>query len=170
MDFLKLSKDRYSVRDYDDRAIEDEVLTKILEAGRLAPTAKNNQPQVVYVLKSEDAIKKIRENTACSFNAPIVLMVCANRDECWTHPETSDSSLVMDASIVCCEMMMAATSLGVGSCWVLRFDKDLAKKQFNLPQNIEPVCLLPLGYPSKNAKPSERHEDRKLLSETVKYL
>ena len=79
MDFLELSTTRYSVRDYDDRPIEDEVLNKILQAGRLAPTAKNNQPQRVYVLKSEDAIKKIRENTACSFNAPVVLLVCASK-------------------------------------------------------------------------------------------
>lgn len=170
MDFLELSKTRYSVRDYDDRPIEEEVLSKILQAGRLAPTAKNNQPQRVYVLKSDEAIKKIRENTACSFNAPVVLLVCASKEECWTNPDNDDDSLVMDASIVCSAMMMEATSLGVGSCWVLRFNKELAKIQFDLPTDVEPVCLLPLGYPSAKSKPSERHEDRKPIEETVKYL
>lgn len=170
MDFLELAQKRYSVRKYSDKPIPNEVLTKILEAGRIAPTAKNNQPQRIYVLKSDEALAKIRENTTSAFDAPVVLMICCDTFECWSHPETNEKSAEMDASIVCTHLMMQATDLGLGSCWVLRFDKALAKKQFDLPENIEPYCLLPIGYPADDAKPSFRHEDKKPLEDTTIVL
>ena len=81
MDFMTLAKERYSVRDYKDTPIEEEKLQKILEAGRIAPTAKNNQAYRVYVLKSEVAIAKIRELSRCAFNAPVVVLFTYNIDE-----------------------------------------------------------------------------------------
>ena len=81
MNFETLIRERYSVRDYKDTPIEDEKLAKILEAGRIAPTAGNRQPQRIYVLKSPEALAKIREHTPCAFNAPVVLIVAYNKDE-----------------------------------------------------------------------------------------
>lgn len=81
MDFFTLAKNRYSVRKFSERSVEPEKLEKVLEAARVAPTAHNYQPFRIYVLKSKDAIAKIRELTPCAFNAPIVLMVTICRDE-----------------------------------------------------------------------------------------
>ena len=85
MDFFTLAKNRYSVRKFSERSVEPEKLEKVLEAARVAPTAHNYQPFRIYVLKSKDAIAKIRELTPCAFNAPIVLMVTICRDEQWVN-------------------------------------------------------------------------------------
>lgn len=167
MEFLELAKARYSVRKFSDKPIEEEKINKILEAGRLAPTAKNEQPQKIFVLKSDEAIRKIRENTSNTYNAPIVFLICYDKNKCWKNPDTGFESGIMDASIVCTSMMMEATDLLLGSIWILRFDKDLVKRQFELPENIVPCCLLPIGYAAECCEPSERHFERKDLKDTV---
>lgn len=166
----ELLKQRYSVRDYSDKPIEDEVLTAILEAGRLAPTAKNLQPQKIFVLKSENALAKIRSVTRCAFNAPIVLMVCGDADVGWNNPFSGENYNMMDVSIVTTQMMLRAAELGVGSCWVCLFDPQVVSQVFNLSDNLKPRCLLTLGYPSDKAAPSERHSLRKSLEDTVTVL
>ena len=75
----------------------------------------------------------------------------------------------MDASIVTTHMMLEATNIGVDSVWVRHFDKEIAKKEFNLPDNIIPICLLPLGYREENCKPSPMHTQKKSLEEMVEY-
>jgi len=166
----KLMKERYSVRDYKETPVEDYKLSAILEAGRLAPTAKNMQPQQVFVLKSNEALNKIRDLTRCAFNAPVVLMVCADKNVGWDNPFTGENYSMMDISIVTTHMMLRATELGLGTCWVCWFDPIKAKEIFNLPDSYYPYCLLPIGYPSERAIPSERHDDRKDLVQTVKIL
>ena len=168
-DFMTLAETRCSVRDFAPRAVEKEKLTKILEAGRLAPTAKNLQPQRIYVLESEEALRKIRAITPCAFNAPVVLLVCASESETW-HRDGTFSSAMMDASIVCSHMMFEAEDLGLGTTWVLRFDPDRVSEAFDLPADHLPACLLPLGYAAEGYEPSPRHTDRKPLTDTVYYL
>lgn len=169
MNFIDLTKQRYSCRSYKDTPVEKEKLDLILEAGRLAPTAKNNQPQRIYVLQSEEALEKIRSITTCAFNAPIVLMFAYNTEEEWTNPlEEGIHSGVEDASIVATHMMLEAAELSLATCWVNRFPNTETAKAFNLPENIKPVLLMPLGYPQD--KPSPRHFERKQTEETVQYL
>lgn len=169
MDFLELSKLRYSVRQFDARPIEEEKLEKILEAGRLAPTATNAQPQKIYVLQSEEAIAKIRATTRMAFNAPVVLMICYDKNISWKANHFADDydAGEMDGSIIATAMMMQATELGIGTLWARGFHKQDLIDAFALPENIIPVCLLDLGYPAKEAAPSERHFSRKPLEETV---
>ena len=101
MDFFTLAKNRYSVRKFSERSVEPEKLEKVLEAARVAPTAHNYQPFRIYVLKSKDAIAKIRELTPCAFNAPIVLMVTICRDEQWVNElEKGFLSGQVDAGII----------------------------------------------------------------------
>ncbi len=157
MEFIKLATDRFSTRDFSDREIEAEKLEIIKEAARIAPTAKNNQPQVVYLLKSEDALKKVRENTRCAFNAPIVFAVCIDQEKQWKQPFTGEYMGNVDAAIVTTHMMLAAESLGLGSCFVCYFDVDKFKKDFGLPENVSPVALLPVGYKSETCEPADRH-------------
>ena len=170
MNLFELAKDRYSVRKFSDKAVEDDKLNKILEIGRIAPTAHNNQPQRIYVLKSEDAIKKIRDITRCAFNAPVVLLICADTKEGWINPYNGRNAAEMDVSIVTTQMMLQVTELGLGATWVCWFDTEKTKEVFSLPEGIEPYCLLPLGYPAENSVPSISHDSRKGIDETVVML
>lgn len=170
MDFQELVRKRYSVRKFAERAVEEEKLQKILLAGACAPTAKNMQPQRIYVLKSPEALDKIRAITRCAFNAPVVLLIAGAPGEGWVNPFNDRPSTEMDCSIVTTQMMLAAQELGLGSTWVCWFDTEAAKKAFALPEGQEVYALLPLGYPAEDCHPSAMHGSRKPLEETVKLL
>ncbi len=167
--FLELAESRYSVRKYDPRPIEKEKLDRILRAGQISPTAANRQPQKITVLQSAEAIEKVRQLTPYAFNAPTILMICADREEAWTAVDGHNSAYV-DAAIVITQMMLQAWDEGIGSCWVRGFDKNKLVEAFDLPANLELVALLPIGYPAGNAKPAAWHYSRKPLDEMVSYL
>ncbi len=170
MDILELLKNRFSVRDFEARQIESDKLDKILEAGRVAPTAKNLQPQRVFVLQSQEAVQKVRDITPSAYNAPTVLLICADKNVAWTRTKDSWCVDQIDSAIVTCHMLLEAESLGIGSCWVCAFDAAKVKQAFNLPDNIVPYSLLPIGYASKDCRPNPRHFERLPIEETVKYL
>lgn len=170
MEFLELAQARYSVRKFADKPVEEEKLQKVLKAGACAPTAKNLQPQHIYVLKSEDAVAKMREITRCAFNAPVVLLVCGNRETAWVNPFNDRSSNEMDCSIVTTQMMLQAQELGLGTCWACWFDTAKTKEVFSIPENEEVFAILPLGYPAEDCKPAGLHFSRKSLEETVTVL
>lgn len=172
MDFLQLAADRYSVRSFSDRPIEPEKMEKILEAGQFAPTAVNFQPQKIYILKSKEALDKIRSLTRFTYNAPVVLLFCADISKAWKSPvEHEYNTGEMDVSIVCTHMMLEAWELGIGSVWVRGFDARQVAKAFDLPGHIKPICLLPIGYLSKDAAPyAEWHNTYRPLSEMVEEL
>lgn len=119
MELLELLKARYSVRRFADKPVEEEKLQLVLEAGACAPTAKNQQPQHIYVLESAAALEKIRAITPCAFDAPVVLLICGNRQEGWTNPFNDRNATEMDCSIVTAQMMLEAQSLGLGTTWGL---------------------------------------------------
>ena len=171
MDILELLKNRYSVRDFDEsREIKKEDLEKILEAGRVAPTAKNTQSQRILVLQSEEAVAKAREITPSAYNAPTVLIICSDTDEAWKRTNDGWCSATLDSAIVTCHMMLEAASLGIGSCWVCAFNAEKVRKAFDLPENIVPYSMLPLGYPSTTCQPNPRHYERFPIENSVKYL
>lgn len=169
MDFLQLCADRYSARSYSDRQVPEDILMKILEAGRLAPTAKNMQSQRIFVIRSKAAVEKLHKHCKC-YDAPTVLLVCGDTDVACDRPIVSHNMAEMDASIVATHMMLAAQSLGVGSVWMCAFDNDAVAKEFDLPDSVKPFMLLPLGYPSDDCQPSPRHTQRYAIEETVKFL
>lgn len=171
MSFIDLAKSRYSVRSFSEKPIEDEKLNLILQAARSSPTACNNQPQRLYVLRSEEAIEKLASSTRFVFGAKTAIIFTADRNEEWKNPFTSDYHTgEIDASIVCTLAMMQAWELGIGSCWVGYFDPEKVRKAFSIPANEQIVAILPLGYPSADAKPAAGHGLRKPLEKTVKYL
>ena len=116
MEFEKVVKDRFSVRMFQDKMVDDAIIKKILEVGRLAPTAKNLQPQKIYVVRSKNGIEKIDKVTRCRYGAPVCLLVCSNKDVAWAIGDYS--SYEMDASIVATMMMLEATNLGVDNIWI----------------------------------------------------
>lgn len=170
MEFLKLAEKRYSCKKYSDRMVEDDKLTAILEAGRLAPTAKNLQEQHIYVATTDDALTKIDQCTPCRYGARTVLVVAFNKENVYTYPGGKRDSGIEDASIVATHMMLAAADAGVDSCWVNCFDPDKLHSLLGLPENEEILMLLNLGYADQSASPLPNHFSRKPLADTVTHL
>lgn len=170
MEFKELIRHRYSCKKYDGRQVPQEKLDAILEAGRLAPTAKNLQEQIVYVIQSPDGLAKIDKATPCRYGAPTVLAVSFNRENVFTYPGGKRDSGVEDAAIVATHLMLAAADEGVDSCWLNFFDPELLKQDLGLPENEDILMLLDLGYAAPDAGPLPNHSSRKPLSETVRRL
>ena len=171
MELEKVIKSRYSVRKYKSDMITEEELNTILEAGMVAPTGCNYQPQSIYVLKSEDAIAKIRQLCRSAFNAPVVLIVALDENADWKNPyEEGYRAGIQDVSIVTDHMMLTAWNIGVGSCWVNAFRPSEVKAAFDLPENELPVLLLPLGYPAEDSLPSKLHAVSKNLEEIIHVI
>lgn len=167
MDFLSLSKKRYSCKKYDGRKVDAETLTTILEAGRQAPTAKNLQEQHIYVVESLEALAKIDECTPCRYGAPTVLVVAFNKNNVYTYPGGKRDSGIEDASIVATHLLLAAADADVDSCWVNCFDPDKLHSLLGLPEDEEILMLMDLGYAAEGFGPLPNHFSRKPLTETV---
>lgn len=170
MDFKTVVKNRYSCKKYSSRKVEPEKIEAILEAGRLAPTAKNLQEQHIYVVQSEEALAKIDKVTPCRYNAPVCLIVAFDKNNVYTYPDSARESGVEDAAIVATHLMLAAANEGVDSCWLNCIYLDKIAEEFGLPDNEEVLMILDLGYAEEGAGPLANHGSRKPLSETVTYL
>ena len=170
MEFKDVIKNRYSCKKYSDRQVEQEKLDAILEAGRLAPTAKNLQEQHIYVIQSEEMLAKVDQNTPCRYGAPTVLAVAFNKENVFTYPGEKRDSGIEDATIVATHLLLAAANEGVDSCWLNFFDPEKLARDLGLPENEEVLMLLDLGYAAEGAGPLPNHSSRKDLSETVSYL
>ena len=171
MTFMELAKSRYSVRGFKDTPIEEEKLAAILEAGRIAPTACNNQPQKIYIAKSEDARKKLASVCRCTFDAPVILVVCYDRTRDWKNKlQPGYESGETDAAIVCTHMMLEAAQLGIGTCWVGYFNADQVSEVLKLPENVTVSALLIMGYPADDAKPAPLHTQYRDLGDIVTII
>jgi nitroreductase len=170
MDFLEIARSRYSCKKFDSRQIEKEQLNTILEAGRLAPTAKNLQEQRVYVVQSAEGLAKIDNLTPCRYGAPTVIIMAFDKNNVFTYPGQKYDSGIEDATIVATHMLLAAKSAGVESCWVNFFDPDKAAEAFQLPENEEILMFLCLGFAAEGSGPLANHSSRKPLEETVTYI
>ena len=170
MEFKAVVQNRYSCKKYSDRPVEAEKLNAILEAGRLAPTAKNLQEQHVYVLQSAEALAKVDAVTPCRYGAPTVLVVAFDKNNVFTYPGGKRDSGVEDATIVATHMILAAADEGVDSCWVNFLDPEKLAQTLGLPENEEVLMVMDLGYAAEGAGPLANHSSRKPLSETVSYL
>ena len=167
--FLDMARERWSVRRFKQEQISDEHMARILEAGRCAPSACNYQPQRVLVLQSDEAIQRMRQVTHWAFNAPTVLLVCADLEESWKNVDGCDSAEV-DATIALDHMMMEAWECGVGSTWVRGFDERVMRAAFNIPATWKIVAMMPMGYPAENARPSNWHFKRKSNEELYRFI
>ena len=164
MDFLKLAKKRYACRKYLSRQVEPEKLELILEAGRVAPTGANRQPQRLIVVRSQEGMERLARCTR-DFGAP-----CADTGEAWTRKYDGKTISDIDASIVTDHMMLAAASLGLDTLWICMFKPEAVREEFRLPEHVEPVNILLIGYGIGTPADPDRHDLlRKPLAETVVY-
>jgi len=169
MSFLELAKRRYAVRKFLQTKVEPEKLKIILEAGRVAPTGANKQPQELIVIQENSGFEKLKK-AANVYGAPLAIIVCGNKNSVWTRPFDGKNLIDIDTSIVTDHMMLQATELGLGSIWACYFKPDVIKKEFNIPDYIEPVNILVIGYASGEAASPDRHDKmRKPLNEIVSY-
>lgn len=169
MDFLELAKHRCTTRGFTEQRLSENDLEQILSAGRVAPTACNKQPQRIIVVRHPDNIKKVQKayNT---FGSQCVLIVCRDTRDGLIRPFDQKCSGDLDIGIICDHMMLAAREINIGSVMVGLFDPEIIRREFNVPEYIEPTALLILGYPEKGFLSPERHSiERKPLIDTVMY-
>lgn len=169
MELTQVFDTRHSVRRYDDRPVEQEKLEAVLEAGRRAPTAANRQPQRFLVLRRPGDLARLAQ--AGNFHgAPAVLVVLGDHGKAWIRPQDGKDMVDIDTSIACTQMMLAAVDLGLGTCWLTWFDPKVIAQEFGLPEGLEPVSVLTLGYSAeKNPGPERFAAQRLPLGEMVRW-
>ncbi|NIZ47725.1 nitroreductase family protein (plasmid) [Entomospira nematocerorum] len=164
--FIDLVKVRSSIRTYKDTQVERDKIITILEAGRIAPTAANKQPNTFMVLQNEHLHYL---NDVCqSHGAPLAIIICADKNIAWTRPFDHHQMIDIDATIATDHMMLAAEDLGLSSCWITYFDPQKLIKNFNIPDHIIPVNILVIGYATE--KHSRNHQQiRKPLQDCITF-
>ncbi len=167
MDFQDVIRRRYSVRAYRPDPVPDEALSRILEAGRLAPTAANRQPFRIVVLRTARRKETLRRVYAREWflEAPIVLCVCGVPAEAWVRKD-GRSHLDIDVAIVMDHLVLAATEQSLGTCWIANFDVDAAREVFEVRPDEVPLLLTTLGY----ADDQQGARERKRIEELVRYV
>ncbi len=168
MDINTLIKKRYSVRNYKSKEVEKEKLLKILEAGQYAPSAVNFQPWHFIVVTDKDIHKEASAiyHREWFNDAPVYIFVCGDHSISWKRKEDGKDHCDIDAAIAIDHMTLQAAELGLGTCWICNFNVQMCKDFFQLPEHIEPIAILSLGYPDKV---QEIEKKRKPLSEIVHW-
>ena len=167
MNFLDLAKSRCTTRAFTGHLIEKEKLDYILEAGRVAPTACNKQPQRIIVVQEPDNLKKVRKAYK-TFGSQCVMIICRDTRDSLIRPFDDKCSGDLDIGIITDHMMLAAREVGIGSVMVGLFDPRIVKREFLIPDYIEPTALLILGYPETGFLDADRHStERKTLCKTI---
>lgn len=165
MNYSDVIKERFSCRSFKPEKITPVELQKILNAGLLAPTACNKQPERVFVVENEVLLEKLKEATRFTFDSKTILVVCYDESESWHRGSDNKDHGDIDSTIVATQMVLEATSLGIGSCFVCSFKEELLRNILDIPSNYKITCLLPLGYP-KEILP---HKARKDLEDIIIY-
>lgn len=166
MDFSQLVRTRYSVRAYKSDPVGEDELRQVLEAARLAPTASNMQPFQLIVIQTQGREEELRRiyDRDWFVGAPVVICACGIPGGAWIR-EDKKNYAVVDVAIVMDHLILAATDLGLGTCWIAAFNEQATREILGLPKEVEPIAFTPLGYPADQPKPKER----KPLEELVRY-
>lgn len=165
MEFSEVIEKRFSCREFKDESIKKEELDKILNAALLAPTACNKEPQRIYVVEDIELLLKLKEATRFTFDSKTILVVCYDKDISWHRGRDAKDHGEIDATIAATQMVLEATNLGIGSCFVCAFNEEVLRSILNIPQNYGIMCMLPLGYP----KVISPHNTRGDISNLVIY-
>lgn len=168
MDFLELAKNRYSERSFSGSPVDECIIDRILEAGRLAPSCVNLQCSRIIVVNDEDTLEQLDTCTRFRFGAPVCLCVCYDVKNEWEQRTLGGYGKV-DATIVMTQMMYEAESLGLGTLIVAGFHEDRLRALLELPEDIIPVTLLMIGQRGNHSTPSKLHFERKPIHETVSH-
>ena len=166
MQILDLMKQRCSVRQFEDRPVEQEKLLYVLEAARVAPTACNLQPLQFVILRDRQQIARIAPDWVPLSKAPVVIVACGDHQQAWRRRDGKGHADT-DVAIAVDHMTLAAAEIGLGTCWICAFDAYRCAQVLDLSSHVEPMVLLPIGYPAEG-KSAERHgTERKTLKQLV---
>lgn len=168
MPVLDLMKARCSVRQFRDQPIEREKLLYVLEAARVAPSGCNYQPWRFLVLEDKELFRRVSPDWVTESQAPVVIVACGDHQHAWRRRDGKDHCDI-DVAIAVDHLTLAAAEVGLGTCWICSFDAYRCATLLNLPYQLEPVVLLPIGYPAQS-RPANRHDtDRKPLDQIVSW-
>jgi len=173
MNFIDIVKKRCSVREYSSQPVEKEKLDYVLEAARLAPSARNGQPWSFYVIQSAEVLQKlqscyVRESFKTS---PVFIAICGNHNTSWKRESFDNKDHCdIDIAITTQHLILAATEVGLGTCWVCNFDPVRTKEILQLTDSEEIIALIPIGYPAKEDVWETAVKNRKSMEEIVTYL
>ena len=167
MEFLELARKRYSVRAYKPDPVEEYKLQKVLEAACLAPTAANRQPVQFVVVRTKGREEEIKTvyGREWLLQAPVIICACATPSQAWVRQKDGKNYSDVDVTIAMDYLILEATDLGLGTCWIAAFDPDATRKMLGLPNDVQPIAWTPLGYASNEPGPKKR----KPLAEIVRY-
>ena len=167
MDFTSLIQSRYSCRSFSSQSIAPEIIDRILEAGRIAPTAVNKQPIHIWAITAPETLEAVKGVTRSNYGAPLLLVVGCHPADAWVRRYDGKNGAEVDASIVATYLMLAAENEGLASLWVGSFDPALLKAILPDADTYEPVAIINVGYPTEDSTPSPMHGVRKALEEFV---
>lgn len=169
MKFNDLANSRYSVRKYSDREIENEKIEQILETARKAPSAVNFQPYKLFVIKSEGKLAEIKScyHRTWLSNVKVIIAVVGLHQMGWKRAEDGKDYTDVDVAIMIDHLMLQATELGLGTCWICNFDVALINETLPLQPKEEVVALIPIGYPDSDEIPVKK---RKSIDELVVWV
>lgn len=163
--YFDVINERFSCRAFTANKISTEEINVLLEAARLAPTAVNYQPQKIYVVENPNLLARLSEATKYLFNTKTLFVVCYDKNISWHRRSDDKDHGEIDATIAATHLMLAATAIGLGSCYVCSFKEAMVREILDIPSEYEISCLLPVGYP-KEIVP---HNSRKDIEELVIY-
>ena len=170
MDFLELAKERFSCRKFSNKAVEQEKINKILQAGLLSPTAMNKQPFKFFEINSNESIEKLKKATPFTFGATEFLVVGADKNNCYVRSFDSKNFAETDAVIVATHMILEVQNLGLGTTWVGHFDEKILKNEFPQMKDYSIVAIFPIGYPAEDVQIADYHYKSKDLKDVLEVL
>lgn len=173
MNIDKLFLKRKSVRSYSSKEINKETIIELLNATRLAPSAVNYQPWRFFVCSSEEIKQRIVESYPRKWfeTAPLYIVACSDKSQSWKRAADNKDHGNIDVAIAVTHLTLKATDLGLGTCWVCNFDASVLKDALNLDKALEPVAIIPIGYPTEDVSlETEQPKKRKSIEEFTEWM
>ncbi len=160
MNFIELVTQRSSVRNFEPKPVEKEKLIYVLEAARIAPSAVNFQPWQFFVITDPEMLKLIQSvyHREWLVTAPAIVIAMGDHDKAWHRKSDGKDFTDIDVAIAVDHLMLAATEQGLGTCWICNFDVEKFLNLFNVPENMEPIAIIPIGYPVTETKTIKKRE------------
>ncbi len=167
MEFDKLVTNRFSVRSYTNQQVDRDTILKILDASRLAPSAVNYQPWHFIVITQPENLIEIQEAYPRAWfrEAPVCIIICGDHSLSWKRKADGKDFMDIDVAIAIDHLVLKATDLGLGTCWVCNFDADLVRLKLRLPESVEPLAIIPIGYTNEK----KTTKTRKKIEEVVHW-
>ena len=151
MNFIELATQRSSVRDFEKKPVEKEKLLYILEAARMAPSAVNFQPWKFIVVTKLELLELVQSmyHRQWLATAPVIIVALGNHLKGWRRKSDDKDFTEVDVVIAIDHLTLAATEQGLGTCWICNFDVEKCSRLLNIPDHLEPIALIPVGYPKE---------------------